>query len=365
MANPMQRKARNSFLLGMLLSMIILGAVIALLFLQLTNMQKEQKEREAEKVSVCVLAQDVKSGQVITKDMISTLVVDKKTVPSNATSDASTFSTYALQDKEGNDIITEYEKKNNETIVTMKLQKNNKTYEMKKEESGEYYIDLNGDKEYVQLTESPLVAKVDMNANTVLTTKLVRKSDESSSSDVRKQEYNMVILPIDLETGDYIDVRLMLPNGQDMIVVSKKQVEIPNIAGVDSSDTMWINLNEEEILTMSNAIVDAYMITGAKIYATKYVEAGIQDAATPTYAINAEVGNLLLSDPNILEQAKQALKNRYNEGLRANHINPTIAGETDAKSNEETGMETSITNSLTTREEYLQSLNSGNLEETE
>ena len=35
--NPMQRKARNSFLLGMLLAVIILGVVIAFLFLQLTN----------------------------------------------------------------------------------------------------------------------------------------------------------------------------------------------------------------------------------------------------------------------------------------------------------------------------------------
>ena len=41
--NPMQRKARNSFLLGMLVMLLISGAIIALLFMQLMN--KNKKER--------------------------------------------------------------------------------------------------------------------------------------------------------------------------------------------------------------------------------------------------------------------------------------------------------------------------------
>ena len=35
--NPMQRKARNSFLLGMLVMVLISGVVIAFLFIQLMN----------------------------------------------------------------------------------------------------------------------------------------------------------------------------------------------------------------------------------------------------------------------------------------------------------------------------------------
>ena len=35
--NPMQRKARNSFLLGMLLMLVISGAIIALLFILFIN----------------------------------------------------------------------------------------------------------------------------------------------------------------------------------------------------------------------------------------------------------------------------------------------------------------------------------------
>ena len=60
--NPMQRKARNSFLLGMLLTTLILGAVIALLFMQLMQKNKEEKEELATSVQVYVLKQDVKNS---------------------------------------------------------------------------------------------------------------------------------------------------------------------------------------------------------------------------------------------------------------------------------------------------------------
>ena len=42
--NPMQRKARNSFLLGMLVMLLIAGAVIALLFMQLMQQSKKSKQ---------------------------------------------------------------------------------------------------------------------------------------------------------------------------------------------------------------------------------------------------------------------------------------------------------------------------------
>ena len=46
--NPMQRKARNSFLLGMLVMLLISGVIIALLFMQLSNkIKKEQEELKA------------------------------------------------------------------------------------------------------------------------------------------------------------------------------------------------------------------------------------------------------------------------------------------------------------------------------
>ena len=356
--NPMQRKARNSFLLGMLVMLLISGIIIALLFMQLMNKIQEENEELANSVKAYVLNQNVKSGQVITTDMLTLQTVNRTLVPSNATSDISLIENYALQDKEGNDIYTKYT--NNEPHLYITIDGNE--YEVEQEEQTEnYFITRNNNKEYLELNSVPLVAKVNMNANTLITTELLSKGDNVVQDDVRKQEYNMVVLPIDLTTGDYIDIRLMLPSGQDYIVVSKKEVEIPVIGGVDSEDTIWVNLSEDEILHMSCAIIDAYQINGAKLYATKYTEPGMQVAATPTYPINESTSRLLENDPNILERAMQELSARYNENnsatLRNDYINSAINAQGDqTQTNLQTNMQESITNSQNSRKEYLDSL---------
>ena len=205
--NPMQRKARNSFLLGMFITMLIAGVIIAFLFIQLKNkMDKEKAELQAS-VQAYVLNQDVSSGQVITTDMLTKQTVNKNLVPSNATSDITVIQNYALQDKEGNNIYTKVE--NNQPKLY--INKNNREYEVKQEEETDnYYISKNNDKEYLELDSVPLVAKVSMKKNTLITTELLSKADNIVQDDVRKQEYNMLVLPMDLKTGDYIDIRVMI-----------------------------------------------------------------------------------------------------------------------------------------------------------
>ena len=360
--NPMQRKARNSFLLGMLVMLLIAGVVIAFLVMQLMDRIQEERTNLSNMVNAYVLNQDVKSGQVITTDMLTLTQVNRTLVPSNATSDLSIIENYALQDKEGNEITTEYDSQGN---ATMYITRDNNRYEVQQEETtGNFYIERNGETEYLELDSVPIVAKVDMNANTLITTDLISRGDSVVQDDVRKQEYNVVILPVDLTTGDYIDIRLMLPNGQDFIVVSKKEVEIPQIAGVDSADTIWVNLSEDEILHMSSAIMDAARVNGAKLYATKYTEPGMQNAATPTYVVSSENAQILQNDPNILQSAMDAIVARYNQidsaNIRNNYINSVINSQGEqSQTNLETNMEDSITRSQEARQDYLDSLAGG------
>ena len=360
--NPMQRKSRNSFLLGMLVMLLISGLIIAFLFLQL--MEKSKKEREAKlaTVEICVLNQDVKSGQIITSDMLVKQYVNRNFIPANATTDINSIEKFALKDKEGNNIVTKNKTVEGKTVPTLYIQKYDNEYEIKQEtETFNYYIERNGQKEYLELNSVPLIAKIDMNRNTVITTSLISKGDNILQDDMRKQEYNMIVLPMDITTGDYVDIRVMFPNGQDFIVVSKKEVEVPNIGGIDSEDTIWVNLSEDEILHMSCAIVDAAQVKGAKIYATRYTEAGMQVAATPTFPVNSSTSALLQTDPNILGKAMTEIRNRYANGnsaeIRNSHINPEIEKQgDDAKSNLEEKMQESITNSKNSRKEYLESL---------
>ena len=301
--NPMQRRSRNSFLLGMLLTTIILGGVIAGLVYFMMQMQAKQKELQA--ADVYVLKKDISSGEEIKQSDLEKKQVAKELKPSNAV----TFDSFVDKDNPN--------------------------------------------------VEKKVIAKVTLKKGTTVGTDMLYADGNEMGKDVRKQEYNTIVLPMDLTTGNYVDIRLMLPSGQDFIVVSKKKAEIPTVGGTDSKDTIMLEMSEDEILTMSNAIVEAYMINGSKLYATKYADAGNQEAAKPTYPVNGEVAKLIESDENILTEALNALRSRYNRDVRENYINPTISSQEDAKGNEQTKMQQSITNSQSTREEYLQSLNGG------
>ena len=353
--NPMQRKARNSFLLGMLLTLVVAGLVIALLFIQLKNYKDKEAEEQANSVKVWVLGQNVISGQVITTDMLTQQVVNKTLVPANAVGNITILDNYALEDKEGNEIITEY--KNNNS--TMYLSKYGTKYELTLEDTGNYSYTENREKKYVELAQVPIIAKVDMNKNTIITPEMISKSDEKVTDDLRKQEYNMLQLQTQIESGEYIDVRLSLPNGLDYIVVSKKQVEIPQINGNDSVDTIWLKLKEDEILAMNNAIVESYKILGSRLYVTPYVEAGMQEAATPTYVPSGEVINAIRNNPNIIQTAKDALVSRYsqNASVRNDYINPAISTSgAEGEENVKTKVQESVTATKTERQEYLDSL---------
>ena len=359
--NPMQRKARNPFLLGMLITLIITGLIIALLAMQLMNMKKQLETKEDNIVNAYALTEDVKSGQIITRDMLEKIEVNSTVVPSNATSDLTQIDNYFLEDKQGNDVTTSYDNSGNATLY---ISINDVRYQIKQDDNGNYYIENNnGQMEYIELSVVPYVAKVDMKKNTLITKELLSKADNVVKNDMRKQEYNVVVLPLDLDTGDYIDIRLMLPNGQDFIVVSKKEVEVPYVGDVPSADTIWVNLSEDEILHMSSAIVDASKILGAKLYATKYTEPGMQEAAIPTYIVSAENSQLLQRDPNIVESAMEEIIARYNQvdstNIRNNNINTEIQKQGDqADSNLQTEIEDSVTRSQEARQDYLDSLSS-------
>lgn len=355
--NPMKRRAKIAGLLGALITLVITGSIIAFLMVKLKDYKEKEAEEIANSVKVWVLSQDVKSGQVITTDMLKQQTINKNVIPTNAIGDMTILSDYSLEDKEGNEVITEY--KNN--VATLYLRKNGTKYELKMEdETGSYYIEEDGEKSFVVLAEVPVVAKVDMNKNTIITVDTIAKSNEKITDDLRKQEYNMLVLPTQLESGEYIDIRLSLPTGQDYIIVSKKQVEIPQVGGIDLDDTIWVKLNEEETITMNNAMVDAYRILGSKLYVTTYTEAGMQEAATPTYVPTESVKELIKSNPNVVETARNELVKRYNnyyEAVRNEVINPSINynGE-EGEDNLKTKVNESISNSKENRKQYLDSL---------
>ena len=184
---------------------------------------------------------------------------------------------------------------------------------------------------------------------------MVTATDENVTNDLRIQEYNMINIQSQITSNDYVDIRLRMPSGLDYVVVSKKKVEVPQIDGIDSVNTIWVKLTEEETLAMSNAIVEAYQMDGSYLYTTKYVEPGTQGKATPTYVPSQEVINLVQSDPNIVQEAKNAMITRYN--TYAGQIRNSINGELNrVESDDRTdGISSGVSKEVSTRQEQRQS----------
>ena len=248
--------------------------------------------------TIFTLSSDVKSGETITEDML--------------------VSTSVLAQIDVNNYIT----------------------------SGDFY-----DEEGNQIE---LVAKTDLTGGAPVLKDTVTTGDNVLTDDQRIMEFNMIVLPSELENGDFIDVRFSLPDGTTYVVLSKKYVEQTTATGV------WMKLTEEEILMINSAIVEAYQITGARLYAVQYTEPGLQESAVETYSPSESVITLIYNDANIVEEARNELTSKlvtnYNS-QRENINNYTTNMDTeDRASNVESGNEQENELISTARDEFVSAL---------
>ncbi|WP_410768605.1 SAF domain-containing protein [Fontibacillus sp. BL9] len=153
------------------------------------------------------------------------------------------------------------------------------------------------------------ILKLGLPPNTLLTGTLLYE-EEPTPADLRYREMGFIQLPGALGEKDIVDIRIQFPTGQDYILMSKKKVESL------LSGTVTMTMNEAEILSLSSAIVDAY-IHKASIYALLYVEPSLQAKAIPTYPANDAVLQLIKKDPNIIKRAEHALNESARSGLEA------------------------------------------------
>lgn len=372
--NPMQRKSTGSFILGMVVMLLIAVVAVGLLYMKMKNLQDKLQKYEANEstANIYVLNQDVKAGQVLESSMFSEKQIAKAMIPENATTNiVSTLSSYSLRDTSGNRIYVGNDEKNGGKYYFVKINNTDcKIYiandqgkeevatNLTAEDKAFYYEGNNNNasnRRDITVATDAVIAKVAMTANTVITSSLVVRTDEVQTNDVRTQEYNMLVLPTELGPEDYVDVRLMLPNGQDFIVVSKKRVGIPQTSdGTYMADTITMNLAEDETISMSAAIVEAYKINGSKIYVTKYTDPGIQEKSIETFIPTQEIAELINSDPNIVTTAREALKARYTTGLK--NVNSVKNGLERNDENVKTKTDESIQTTQQNRKQYLESL---------
>jgi hypothetical protein len=304
-SNPIQRRARQSFLVGFLIALIIMAIVVALLFMKINSLNEEIEAMVVTPVSVYILADDVKSGDVITSDML--VYQELETV--NSIMDTGNYLTPSS--------LEEYDESTGEAI--------------------KYY------------------SKIDIPAGSVMLDSMIYAENEEITDDQRIIEYGMLVLPSQLSNGDYIDIRFQLPTGRDEIVLSRKRVE------QCTETSIWLNMDEMELLLMNSAIVDSYLTTGSMLYATLYTEPGMQSALITNYAPSDAVLTAINYDPNIVNEAVTALINRW-ESLNLRDERTIIDGyssdmDADEKaSTVESARQEEIQDIATKRSEYVSEL---------
>lgn len=138
------------------------------------------------------------------------------------------------------------------------------------------------------------------------------------AKDTREYEIQVCNLMVDQKENDYVDIRIEFPDGGDYLVLPKKQIKNLNLENC----VFWTYMNEEEILRFSSAVVDAFSVTGTKIYATRYVETNLQEDAMPTYLVNSTVQDMMDAsssyyDGNLLTKATQTLNAIARQNMEA------------------------------------------------
>lgn len=154
--------------------------------------------------------------------------------------------------------------------------------------------------ELMAVSTNTYYAKTDLKSNTVLVESMLYE-EEHVENDVREGEYSFIELPTKLKKNDYVDIRIQFPNGDDYIFLSKKLVK--DTVGL----TVWFDIDEGEQLTMSSAIVDAF-VEEAKIYAMPYVDGPMQVGSQVTYPVKDNVLAVIQDSPNIVNRAKLNLE---------------------------------------------------------
>ncbi len=136
-------------------------------------------------------------------------------------------------------------------------------------------------------------------------------TDNIVSSELREVEYEIFNINSNIIGNDTVDIRIVFPNGENFVVLSKKVIK-----GItDASVMCYLWLDAQEILRMSAAIVDAALYPGTRLITTKYIEPSFQDASEVTYTPSISILELLETDPNILERSSKELEKEVRKAL--------------------------------------------------
>lgn len=371
--NPMQRRSRNSFIAGLIIGLVVTVVVSGLLLFRVSKLNSDLAKEKDKLKEIVVANRDISANSEITvndigKEKIVTNIspaeLEKtksmlkligygaippipgvpgttgKTKKANSNNIVSGTNNTATPADNNNTNNTENNTENNTNNNTATTPAENPAPNVENNNNQE------GDK------ASKLYAAINIPKGTVITSDmLVQNTDAiSPNSTVRTVEYSTITLPSELLAEETIDVRISFPTGQDFVVLSKKFVKKTD------AESVWIDVDEEEILRMNSAIIESYLINGAKLYAVNLSKPGIQKKAIATYPVNSSVYSLLNIDPNVSNIAKDNLMKNSNILTQRTDLNEIISNAEDGKERVGTAVQQEIKARDEKRKQYIEKM---------
>lgn len=137
--------------------------------------------------------------------------------------------------------------------------------------------------------------KVDINPGTILSKDMLMKEDDEGLTKKKfTRTINFTSLPVGLVEGDYIDLRMMLPNGEEFVVFNHAFVK------KIFETTILLDISEEENVIIHSMLQDEANYKGYVLfYLMKYLEPGNDTDTIAFYPIQHEMENFVRFNPNI------------------------------------------------------------------
>lgn len=153
--------------------------------------------------------------------------------------------------------------------------------------------------------------RVNVQPGTILSLDMLM--DEGNDANAKfPYELTMTSIPVSTSVGDYIDVRMVLANGEEMTVLNHKKIERLY------NTTITINVSEEENALLISMFNDLGIYSnGCLAYVTKYIEPGNNDTIA-FYPVQHDMENFIRFNPNIEDTTRC-----INETLR-DHVDEVL-----------------------------------------
>lgn len=160
--------------------------------------------------------------------------------------------------------------------------------------------------------------KIDIQPGTILSTDMLMEEVQDTAKRYPR-ELTFTSLPVSTVVGDYVDIRVILPNGEEYVVLAHEQIQRIY------EQTITINISEEENAILNSVFADMGSYSGYMLcYLTKYIEPGKDVDTVAFYPVVHDMETFLQFNPNIEDVSRCV-----NPTLR-DHIDKVLLVYTDS-----------------------------------